>query len=118
MAYQIADSNNCPFSYIYNTLEEAEVALDYLIELHVSDASEFFEIFEIEESDDFKSILEFKKFGYKAFFASNSFLNFYIDVSSDEVVFSSCYLDDSDHRIHFFDTLDQALEFCNGVINE
>lgn len=61
--------------------------------------------------------LEFRTFGYKAYFASNAFLHFYIYVySDDEVVFSSCYLDDSDHRRHSFSTLEQALEFCNGVI--
>jgi hypothetical protein len=65
MKYQIADLNNGPFGDIYDTLEEAEAALAYEIEegkklnienavdgYPVADASEFFEIVEVEEEDE------------------------------------------------------------------
>lgn len=65
MKYQIADLNNGPFGDIYDTLEEAEKSLAYEVaegqkwnienaedEDDIADASEFFEIVEIEDEDE------------------------------------------------------------------
>lgn len=65
MKYQIADLNNGPFGEIFDNLKDAEAALAYEVaegqkwnienaedEDDIADASEFFEIVEIEDEDE------------------------------------------------------------------